>query len=117
MTQFKENLSVKSIIKPGQIESIHDHEWADVDITVLGAASHVIEITANIGNNTVLTIDKSDAIAIANHFNLLPKPIQNDDCILDHLDAAAIASQYDRIKLGRSNEYINGELVDIVGGE
>ena len=91
MTHFKENLSVKSIITPNQIETIHDHRWYENHISAAYQTDPEY-LTLAIGLEIELDLNKSDAIAIANHFNLLPKPIQ----------------------LGNVREYLNGELVETV---
>ena len=76
MTQFKENLSVTSTIKPNQSESIHDHVWLDSGITCPRKIGDdlFLEVTdCSIDHSFDIKFNKSDAIAIAKHFNLLPK--------------------------------------------
>ena len=94
MTQFKENLSVKSIIKPNQSKTIADHEWHDGAITFNSACSNIIDLefqTFNSHSYQSVSFNKSDALAIANHFNLLPKPIESPFPFMDSQSPAWMA--------------------------
>lgn len=107
MTQFKENLSVKSIIKPGQSDSIYDHEWLDRRVTSSSCDKDHISINVVSVNRELrpiiysATFNKSDAIAIANHFNLIPEKVQ--------FSQKSLTAFYKK-----SSEYMNGELVEVV---
>ena len=87
-------------IKPNQPETIYDHEWHEFNegrVTIDKAGNQFISITIESANTKKwpilyrALIGEKDALAIANHFNLIPK----------------------QLKLGNANEYINGEIVEV----
>ena len=95
MNEYQENLAMKGRLSSGNLANslvliaedeaskvkpqfkaypIDSHKWSDIDQACVVCTN---EIQIMVGGNEGY-LDKSDAIAIAKHFNLIPKVVDND---------------------------------------
>ena len=99
-----------STIKPNQSKSILEHSWSDAYIMASDFSDEEISFEVDTFNGeAALKLNKSDAIAIARHFNLIPTIYSKADPRIGFIQSGP--NTYDVVT---SKEYINGELVPVV---